>query len=90
MKSKYSSEVYEITKVKNNIVYIKNDKNQLYKIKKDEIKVVEKPTNNIILKEKVKVAKEHKVDRKLKKEDIQPDNIRQGTRERKKKVILDL
>ena len=54
MKSKYSNEIYEITKVNNNSLIIKNDKNDLFKIKKDEVKIVTKPTeNNIKLKEKI-------------------------------------
>jgi len=32
MKSKYSNEIYEITKVNNNSLIIKNDKNDLFKI----------------------------------------------------------
>ena len=75
MTSKYSNEIYEITKVKNNSVIIKDEKGDLYKIKKDEIKIVPKPINNIILKEKKIANKEAKIDRILKKENIQQENI---------------
>ena len=51
MKSKNSNDIHEITKVNNNSLIIKNDKNDLFKIKKDEVKIVNKPTeNNIKLK----------------------------------------
>ena len=75
MKSKYSNEIYEITKVKNNIIYIKDDKDNLYKIKKDEVKIVNKPINNVKLINKVKVAKDAKQERILKRESIQEENI---------------
>ena len=76
MTSKYSNEIYEITKVKNNSVIIKDEKGDLYKIKKDEIKVVPKPINNVVLKAKKSANKEAKIDRILKKENIQQENIR--------------
>ena len=75
MKSKYSNEIYEITKVKNNSIYIKDDKNILYKIKKDEVKIVNKPMNNIVLKEKINVSKQNKQNKILNKESIKPDNV---------------
>lgn len=83
MKSKYSNEIYEITKINNNHVIIKDSKENLYKIKKDEIKIVNKPTNNIILKEKKEIAKEHKQERILKKEEQKPENIIRESRVRK-------
>ena len=46
MKSKYSNEIYEITKVNNISLIIKNDKNDLFKIKKDEVKIDNKHTEN--------------------------------------------
>ena len=64
MKSKYSNEIYEITKVYNNSLINKNDKNDLFKIKKDGVKIINKPTeNNIKLKEKIIANKEHKQQR---------------------------
>ena len=88
MKSKYSNEIYEITKVNNNSLIIKNDKNDLFKIKKDEVKKVNKPTeNNIKLKEKIIANKEHKQQRILKKEGIDQTNIIEGKRNRTQRVI---
>jgi len=88
MKSKYSNEIYEITKVNNNSLIIKNDKNDLFKIKKDEVKIVKKPTeNNIKLKEKIIANKEHKQHRILKKEGIDQTNIIEGKRNRTQRVI---
>ena len=83
MKSKYSDEVYEITKVKNNSIIIKDGKGILYKIKNDEVKVVNKPTNNIILTEKTKTNNKHKQDKILNKEDQKPENIIREKRVRK-------
>ena len=83
MKSKYSNEIYEITKVNNNSLIIKNDKNDLFKIKKDEVKIVNKPTeNNIKLKEKIIANKEHKQQRILKKVGVEQENIIEGKRNR--------
>ena len=85
MKSKYSNEIYEITKVNNNSLIIKNDKNDLFKIKKDEVKVVKKPVdhnNNIQLKERIIANKEHKQERILKREGINQENIIIGKRNR--------
>ena len=90
MTSKYSNEIYEITKVKNNSVIIKDEKGNLYKIKKDEIKVVPKPINNVVLKAKKSANKEAKIDRILKKENIQHENIIRQPRERKKTIKMDL
>ena len=88
MKSKYSNEIYEITKVNNNSLIIKNDKNDLFKIKKDEVKIVKKPTeNNIKLKEKIIANKEHKQQRILQKEGIDQSNIIEGKRNRIQRVI---
>ena len=91
MKSKYSNEIYEITKVNNNSLIIKNDKNDVFKIKKDEVKIVNKPTeNNIKLKEKIIANKEHKQQRILKKVGVEQENIIEGKRNRVKKVIVSM
>jgi len=85
MKSKYSNEIYEITKVNNNSLIIKNDKNDLFKIKKDEVKIVKKPVdhnNNIQLKERIIANKEHKQERILRREGIDQQNIIIGKRNR--------
>ena len=85
MNSKYSNEIYEITKVNNNSLIIKNDKNDLFKIKKDEVKIVNKPNehhNNIQLKERIIANKEHKQERILKREGINQENIIIGKRNR--------
>ena len=88
MKSKYSNEIYEITKVNNNSLIIKNDKNDLFKIKKDEVKIVNKPTeNNIKLKEKIIANREYKQEKVLKKEGIDQTNIIEGKRNRIQRVI---
>ena len=87
MKSKYSNEIYEITKVNNNSLIIKNDKNDLFKIKKDGAKIINKPTeNNIKLKEKIIANKEHKQQRILQKEGIDQSNIVEGKRNRIQRV----
>ena len=91
MESKYSNEIYEITNVNNNSLIIKNDKNDLFKIKKDEVKIVNKPTeNNIKLKEKIIANKEHKQQRILKKVGVEQENIIEGKRNRVKKVIVSM
>ena len=87
MKSKYSNEIYEITKVNNNSLIIKNDKNDFFKIKKDGVKLINKPTeNNIKLKEKIIANKEHKQQRILQKEGIDQSNIIEGKRNRIQRV----
>ena len=55
LKSKYSDKVYGITKVKNNSVIFKDDKGDLYRARKNEVKVVVKPDNPIELKAKNKL-----------------------------------
>ena len=40
MTSKYTDKIFEITKVKNNSVIIKDDKDSLHSARKNEIKVV--------------------------------------------------
>ena len=88
MKSKYSNEIYEITKVNNNSLIIKNDKNDLFKIKKYEVKIVKKPTeNNIKLKEKIIANKEHKQQRILRKEGINQEIIIEGKRNRIQRIV---
>jgi hypothetical protein len=55
--------------------------------KKDEVKIVTKPTeNNIKLKEKIIANKEHKQHRILKKEGIDQTNIIEGKRNRIQRV----
>lgn len=73
-KPKYSNEVYIIDKVNNNTVLLKNgDKEITEKI--TNIKIVNKPENNVDLTEQTKATKESKQKRILKKESINKSNI---------------
>lgn len=83
MKSKYSDKIFEIVKVKNNSVIMKDDKEGLYRARKNEIKVIVKPDNPIILKEKKKATIDSKQAKIFKKESIDESNIVEGKRERK-------
>ena len=77
LKSKYTDKVFEIIKVKNNSVIIKDDKGDLYRARKNEIKVVSKPDNPIELKAKKQATIDSKQEKILKKEEIKQDNVRE-------------
>ena len=83
MKSKYTDKIFEIVKVKNNSVIIKDDKEGLYRARKNEIKVIVKPDNPIELKEKKKATIDSKQAKIFKNESINETNIIEGKRERK-------
>lgn len=77
LKSKYTDKVFEIIKVKNNSVIIKDDKGDLYRARKNEIKVVSKPDNPIELKAKKQATIDSKQEKILKKEEVKVDNVRE-------------
>ena len=83
LKSKYSEKIFEIMKLKNNSVIIKDDKDNLYQARKNEIKIVVKPDNPIELKAKKIASIDSKQEKIMKKEDIEETNIRTSTRIRK-------
>ena len=70
-------------KLKNNSVIIKDDKDNLYQARKNEIKVIIKPDNPIELKAKKSATIDSKQDKIMKKESIEPLNIRESKRDRK-------
>jgi hypothetical protein len=80
MKSKYSDKIYEITKVKNNSVYIKDDDDNLYQVM-NEIKTVIKPDNPVKLTAKKQATVDSKQTKTLKNEDVKQDDLRQSKRE---------
>ena len=83
LKSKYSEKIFEIIKLKNNSVIIKDDKDNLYQARKNEIKIVFKPDNPIELKAKKIASIDSKQEKIMKKESIEPINIRESKRIRK-------
>jgi hypothetical protein len=87
MKSKYSDKVYEITKVKNNSVYIKDDDDNLYQVRKNEIKTVLKPDNPVKLTAKKQATIDSKQAKTHKNEDIKQDNIKDRLKTNRKAVI---
>ena len=89
LKSKYSDKVYEITKVKNNSVIFKDDKGDLYRARKNEVKVVVKPDNPIALKAKKQASIDSKQEKILKKEEVKVDNVREKRTRNIEKVDND-
>jgi len=84
LKSKYSDKIFTVEKVKNNSVIIKDEKGDLYRARKNEIKSVVKPDNQKELTAKKQSTIDSKQEKIMKKEDINEDNIlRRSTRERK-------
>jgi acetone carboxylase gamma subunit len=84
MKSKYSDKIFTIEKVKNNSVEIRDEKGDLYRARKNEIKTVVKPDNQKELTAKKQATVDSKQEKIMKKEDINENNIlRRSTRERK-------
>ena len=75
MNSKYTDKIFEITKVKNNSVIIKDDKENLYRARKNEIKVIIKPDKEIKLTEKKNASIDSKQAKILKNEDLKQENI---------------
>jgi hypothetical protein len=84
MKSKYTDKIFTIEKVKNNSVEIRDEKGDLYRARKNEIKTVVKPDNPKELTAKKQASIDTKQEKIMKKEDINENNIlRRSTRERK-------
>ena len=84
MKSKYTDKIFTIEKVKNNSVEIRDEKGDLYRARKNEIKTVVKPDNPKELTAKKQASIDTKQEKIMKKEDINEENIlRRSTRERK-------
>jgi hypothetical protein len=75
LKSKYTDKIYEIIKVKNNSVIIKDDKDDLYRARKNEIKIVVKPDNPIELKAKKQATIDTKQNKTHKNESIIQTNV---------------
>jgi hypothetical protein len=87
--SKYSVELYRVIKVSNNSVIIKDDKNE-YKLKKSDIKIVKNPIKQI---ESIVVKKadlDLKIERKLKKANIDQTLVIEGGRIRRPRVITSV
>lgn len=78
---KYTDKIFEIIRVKNNSVIVKDDKDKQYKVKKTDIKIIKNKENNQLFTEQREVNKEYRDEKKLKKEDQIPENI---TREPRK------
>ena len=77
MTSKYNDQVFKIMKIKNNSVIVENinDDSIEYEVKKSNIKIIPKPERVKELKEQKIASKENKVVRKLKKDDMNENNI---------------
>lgn len=72
---KYTDKIFEIIRVKNNSVIVKDDKNDEYKVKKTDIKIVKDKENNRIFTKQRQVNKEYKIETKLKKDDHKEEDI---------------
>jgi hypothetical protein len=81
MKSKYSDKVYEITKVRNNSVYFKDDDGNEYQARKNEIKTVIKPDNSLKLTAKKQATVDTRQAKTLKKEEVKQEDLRQSKRD---------
>ena len=66
MESKYINKIFEIVKINNNSVIMKNDKDSLYRARKNEIKIVEKPIENKPLKARKIANEEYNQEKELK------------------------
>jgi hypothetical protein len=73
--SKYSNEIYTITKIKKNTVDVKNNKDEKLNVKKTDILIVKEVDYEILNDVKPKVEKEYKIKRVLKKEGIKEEDI---------------
>jgi hypothetical protein len=81
--------LYRVIKVSNNSVIIKDDKNE-YKLKKSDIKIVKNPIKQI---ESIVVKKadlDLKIERKLKKANIDQTLVIEGGRIRRPRVITSV
>ncbi len=80
--SKYSEEIYIITKVNKNTLDIVNiDNNNEMTVKKSLVKIIPKPEKNIKNIEIKKARRQHKQDMTLTKENIQDSNIQRRKRD---------
>ena len=75
MKRKYSSDIYIKIKVNKNSVDIENDEVELNVVKKTDIIIIKESYNNRSTEHIKKVEKEHKVERFLKSDGIDKNNI---------------
>ena len=87
MQSKYDDKIYTIIKINKNTLDIEDDKNTIKNVKKDYVKIIQENKkninqNNITQPTKKEVEKNYKVERLLKKEGINPENIIIGKRNR--------
>ena len=87
MQSKYDDKIYTIIKINKNTLDIEDDKNIIKNVKKDYVKIIQENNkninqNNINQPTKKEVEKNYKVERLLKKEGINQENIIIGKRNR--------
>ena len=87
MQSKYDDKIYTIIKVNKNTLNIEDDKNIIKNVKKDYVKIIQENNknvnqNNILQPTKKEVEKNYKVEKILKKEGINEQNIIIGKRNR--------
>ena len=83
---KYSNKIFEVIKVKQNSVYVKDSDNKEYKVKKKDIKLVEQNDNYREFDEQKEAIKENRKEKVHKKLDVQPENILVGKREKKARL----
>ena len=83
---RYSNKIYTIVKVGKNTVSVL-DNNELIKVKKSDIKIIEDVDNAVELKELEKATKSSRNARLFKRDNIELSNIIEGKRERKKATI---
>ena len=79
---KYSNKIYTITKVDKNTVSVL-DNDEIIKVKKSNIKIIPDVYNDTKLSELKNATISNRLERILKKEDIDVSNIIEGKRERK-------
>ena len=90
MLPKYSNKVFEIIKISQNSVTVKDSEDDEYKVKKSEIKLVDKDTktNNKVFDEQKIAIKENKIVKSDKKLDNKQENIIVEKREKKKNKLF--
>ena len=90
MKTKYSENLYMISSINKNTVDLEDAFKNAYKnIKKTDIKKITDNQNYIPTVNKYVVEQEYKIDRKLKKVDVQKENIIEEKRIRKRNTKYD-
>lgn len=90
MTPKYSNKIFEIIKIKSNSLVVQDSKGENYTVKKSNVKIIKDVENNKVLKEQDKANKIHKITQNIKKAGVSTENIIEGPRVRKKKIIVDV